>query len=91
MYSAAAIIPFVRRIKNELSDADIWVYSGFTYEEIVQDKQMLALLKLCDVLVDGPFIITKKNPNLRFKGSANQRTINIKKSLESGSAVLLEA
>lgn len=91
MYSAAAITPFVRRVKEELvrRNITIWVYSGFTYETILRDNDMRALLSVCDVLVDGPFLPQKKGLNLPHKGSSNQRIIDIQKSLSSGAVITL--
>lgn len=68
---------------------DIWVYSGYTFEQILSKERMLALLKLCDVLVDGLFVESLLDLNLRFRGSSNQRLIDVKKSLETGTASLL--
>lgn len=74
---------FKRRFPNKT----IWIYSGYTYEEITSDKDKFELLKLCDVLVDGRFINKLKNLNLFFKGSENQRIVDIKKSLRKGKVV----
>ena len=65
----------------------IWVYSGYTFEQLIKDPVKLELLKLCDVLVDGRFDINQKGLNMRFKGSHNQRILDVKKSLQSGTAV----
>lgn len=66
----------------------IWVYSGYTYEEILENKKRTELLELCDVLVDGRFVEELKDLKLKFRGSSNQRIIDIKKSLEQGKVVL---
>ena len=58
----------------------IWCYSGFTFEELVGECE--DILKYIDVLVDGAFVAEKKNLKLKFRGSENQRIINVKKSLE---------
>ena len=68
----------------------IWIYSGYTYENILYDKNKLRLLELCDVLVDGRFEKDNTELNLRFKGSLNQRIIDIKKSLSEGEIVLAD-
>ena len=71
-----------KRVRDEFgSTKDIWVYSGYTYEQLLngsEDKK--ELLRLCDVLVDGPFMIFLKDLSLRFRGSSNQRIIDIKHS-----------
>lgn len=68
----------------------IWIYSGYTFEEIMADEKKKELLKICNVLVDGRFEKEHFVENLRFKGSENQRIIDIEKSLQSGSIVLWE-
>lgn len=66
----------------------VWVYSGFTYEEILNQPAQRRLLSLCDVLVDGSFIEEQRDITLAFRGSRNQRIIDVQKSLESGTIVL---
>lgn len=68
----------------------IWVYSGYTFEQLVKDNSKKKLLEKCDVLVDGRFDKNKTELNLRFKGSTNQRIIDVKKSLSSGEVVLFD-
>lgn len=84
-----ALCRLARRIRKETSK-DIWIYSGYTFEEIVKDPEKLELLKECSVLVDGRFILEEKGLNLRFKGSDNQRILNVQKSLREGKPVLAE-
>lgn len=86
MYSAAELIPFVQRVRNELPEISIWIYSGFTYEEVIQDKDMFALLKLCDVLVDGLFVLEQRDITLAYRGSTNQRLIDIPASIAANEA-----
>ena len=69
-------------------DKDIWIYSGYTYEEIVMDENKKKLMELCDVLVDGKFILSKKNLRLKFRGSSNQRIIDIKRTLKENKVIL---
>lgn len=66
---------------------DVWVWSGYTFEELKKDDKKLELLQECDVLVDGPFIDEQKDLSLKWRGSTNQRIINIKESLASGKVV----
>lgn len=70
------------------TDKTFWIYSGYTYEELINDSVKLELLKLCDVLVDGRFEKKYFKENLRFKGSENQRIIDIQKSLKKGEIIL---
>lgn len=75
-------------IKN--AGKTIWVYSGYTYEQIVADEDKKALLMLCDVLVDGRYVKEEAKLNMRFKGSENQRIIDVKKSIEQEKIVLFD-
>lgn len=69
---------------------DVWVYSGFTYEKLLDGEIDGAkqLLSECDVLVDGKFELEKRDLTLRFRGSSNQRVIDVKSSLEEGKPVI---
>ena len=69
---------------------NIWMYSGRTYENLIKDDDCLLLLKYIDVLVDGEFDINKKQLGLIFKGSTNQRILDVEKSLQQGGGVLLD-
>lgn len=77
----------VRSVRDSFPQKTIWCYSGKTYEEIL--KHSRNILECIDVLVDGEFIEEKKNLRLKFRGSENQRIIDVKKSLQSGSVVEL--
>lgn len=88
------LLPFLRRVKAAYPNKTIWCYSGYDFE-----KDMLTgnlgpwevtheMLTLIDVLVDGEFVLEKKNPNLRFRGSENQRVIRVADSLNSDTVVL---
>ena len=70
------------------SDKAVWIYSGFTWEEILEVREKERLIVLCDVLVDGRYIHELRDVNLKFRGSSNQRIIDVKKSLESGDVIL---
>ena len=72
--NAAALIPFLKRVREELPEKDIWLYSGYTYE-MLQGEEILTLV---DVLVDGPFLLEQKDAGLAFRGSRNQRIIDLK-------------
>lgn len=79
----------LREIKKEVNK-NIWIYSGYTYEAIVSNPGRLELLKECDILVDGLFVEKLKNLKLKFRGSENQRIIDIKKSLDTETIVIYE-
>ena len=68
---------------------DVWSWSGFTFEQILSDPKKKGLLDNIDVLVDGPFVLSERDLSLRFRGSRNQRVIDVKRSMESGQVVLL--
>ena len=76
-----------QRIRNELHTT-IWCYTGYVWEDIVNDNSLNGLLNFIDVLVDGPFLINLRNTSLRFRGSSNQRIIDVNGSLASGSVKL---
>ena len=82
------MLELIKKIKERYPDKTIWMWTGHTYEDLT-DKQM-EIVKLIDVLVDGPFIISQKCPGKRFRGSMNQRIIDIKKTLESGTITIHE-
>lgn len=84
------LLDFIIRVKTTLENKTIWVWSGFTFEEILQDTRKRELLKHIDVLVDGQFVEELKDLTLKFKGSSNQRIIDVQKSLQQGSVVLWE-
>ena len=87
MQNAKGLAEVVRAAKAAVGKST-WVYSGYLWEEILADPEKKELLETCDVLVDGPFVAALKNPRLRFRGSANQRVIDIQKSLVAGEIVL---
>jgi len=86
MYQAAGFAELARAIRMQ-SNKDIWCYTGFMFESLIQYDQR-ELLDNIDVLVDGPFIEHLKDPDLLFRGSSNQRLINVPASLCEGKVVL---
>ena len=89
------LLPLLRRIRKEYPKKDIWCFTGYLFEKDVLERmckewdETPELLSMIDVLVDGEFILEQRNLMLKFKGSENQRTIDVKKSLETGETVLL--
>lgn len=83
------LLKVIRDIKKEVQK-DIWIFSGYTYEEILKDQDKKKLLEECDVLVDGRFVEKLKDLNLRFRGSSNQRIIDVQKSLEANELILFD-
>jgi len=85
-----ALLPFLHRMRTERPGKSVWAYTGLTWEQLVDGPSRACtpitreLLGLIDVLVDGPFILEQKDISLRFRGSANQRIIDVPKTLASG-------
>lgn len=75
-YQVEAFTELARRIKEETSKT-IWCYTGFTYEEILADERLNIMLPYLDVLVDGPFVAELRDTGLPFRGSSNQRIIDL--------------
>lgn len=73
---------------REHCDKNIWCYTGFLFENILRNDAQRTLLELVDVLVDGPFVQSLRDESLLFRGSSNQRLIDVKRSMEEGTVVL---
>lgn len=78
MYQASEIIPLAKAIKD--IGKNIWCYTGFQYEDLLRNDEMRTLLSYIDVLVDGEFILSQRNTSLLFRGSGNQRLIDLRKT-----------
>ncbi|RRJ63661.1 anaerobic ribonucleoside-triphosphate reductase activating protein [Paenibacillus oralis] len=91
-FSAAEVSGFIDRLVAETGPISIWIYSGYTYEELIEHpgSPEYELLRRCEVLVDGRFVEALRDPSLLYCGSSNQRLIDIRRSLDSGQAVLWE-
>lgn len=90
-----SLVDFVKRVKQTYPNKDIWAWSGYLFDsEILVGRVHCEvtdeLLKYIDVLVDGKFMIDLLDISLKYRGSSNQRIIDVKKSLESKSVVLIE-
>jgi len=90
-----ALLEFLKEFKEKFPQKNIWCYSGFTFEEITGKENSRAftpisaeLFSMLDILVDGRFMKEKKNIRLKFRGSENQRIIDVKKTLETGGVVI---
>lgn len=90
-----ALLPFLRRVREAYPGKNIWAFSGFTYEELLTEgshprcEATDELLSLLDVLVDGRFVEALKDISLRFRGSSNQRLIDLNATRRAGEPVLL--
>lgn len=76
-------------IKIKETGKDIWLWSGYTFEEIIDSSKKLKLLSLVDVLIDGKFELENRDLMLKYRGSKNQRIINVKDSLKENKLVLM--
>ena len=89
-----ALLPFVKKVRARLPEKDIWCFTGYTYfdgtleEEAVRLPETREFISLFDVLVDGRFVEELKDIRLKFRGSSNQRVIDVPKSLQTGKVVL---
>lgn len=88
-----ALLPLLKRVKKEYPFKDIWCYSGYTFEdELLKGRAHIDItdefLSLIDVLVDGEYIDEKKNITLKFRGSENQRIIDVKESLKNNKTII---
>lgn len=90
------LLPLLRKVKEKFPEKNIWCYSGYTFENDIMEKmyknweETPELLSYIDVLVDGKFEEDKKDIKLRFRGSSNQRIIDVQKSLKENKAVLFD-
>ncbi len=90
------ILPLIKKVKEELPEKDIWCWTGYDFEKDVlnqmytQNKVTKELLKYIDIIVDGQFEIENKMEDLAFRGSTNQRKIDVQESLKKGKMVTLK-
>lgn len=88
-----ALVPFLKKVRERYPHKNIWCYTGYLFdEELLKDSRARCevtdeMLSMIDVLVDGEFRQELKNITLKFRGSENQRIINVKKSLEAGEVI----
>ena len=87
-HNAPKVLEIVKRVKMVFPNKDIWIYSGYIWEDIIKDKTLREILKYTDVLVDGAYVDELRDISLPFRGSSNQRIIDVQKSLEQNKAIL---
>ena len=80
------LLKLLKRIKLE-TNKPIWLWSGYTFEEIINNSKRAEMLREVDVLIDGKFEADKRDIMLKYRGSSNQRVIDVKKSLEQGTII----
>ena len=89
----SAVLELLERVREELPQKTVWCWSGFLFEALADGRvgaHSRSLLEQLDVLVDGPFVLAKKDLGLRFRGSSNQRIIDVPASLAAGEVRLAE-
>lgn len=90
------LLPFLEKVRKEVPNKTIWSYTGYLFEDLLNENSFchtddtIKMLSLIDVLVDGEFIESEKNSLLTFRGSANQRIIDIKSSLEQNKTIQIK-
>lgn len=88
------LISLLRRVKKELPEKDVWAYTGFVYDKDLcpngkrYGQYTQEMLSYIDVLIDGPFVLSKRNITLKFRGSDNQRIIDVKESIKQNKTIL---
>lgn len=85
----AGLKEFITKVRAN-SEKDIWIYSGYTFEELLEKDGAMDVLKNIDVLVDGRFVEDLKDLKLKFRGSSNQRIIDVKRTLEEDRILLMD-
>ena len=84
------ILNLVNKIHLLFPEKTIWLYTGYTWEELMIDPKRKEIVSMCDVIVDGRYIDEKRDITLKWRGSSNQRVINVKQSITEGKIVLYE-
>ncbi len=80
MFNPEALLDFLKKLKKR-TKANVWCYTGYVCEDLLKDPLRSKCLKYIDVLIDGPFVLEKRDVNLEFRGSSNQRIIHLRKGL----------
>lgn len=92
----AGLLPFIKKVRGQFPQKTIWCFTGYDFEKDIMGKMFPAsevtreLVPLFDVMVDGKFVEEKKNLRLKFRGSENQRILDVKRSLAAGAAAWCE-
>ena len=89
-HNAPKVLEIVKRVKMVFPNKDIWIYSGYEWENIIRDETLREILKYTDVLVYGAYVYELRDISLPFRGSSNQRIIDVPKSLEQNKVILWE-
>ena len=87
---AGEIFYIICELKSKFPTKDIWLYSGYTYEDLRQSREKMKVVVSVDVLVDGPYIEEQRDITLKFRGSKNQRLIDVKETLRQGKIITIQ-
>ena len=87
-HNAPKVLEIVKRVKMVFPNKNIWIYSGYEWESIIKDDVLKEILKYTDVLVDGAYVDELRDISLAFRGSSNQRIIDVQKSLAENKVIL---
>ena len=87
-HNAPKVLEIVKRVKMVFPKKDIWIYTGYVWEDIIKDNTLKEILECTDVLVDGAYVDELRDISLPFRGSSNQRIIDVPKSLEQNKVIL---
>lgn len=82
------VLELARRVRE--GGYNLWCYTGHTWEEITSDPHLLEVVQLCDVVVEGRFVLAQRDTSLRFRGSKNQRMIDVRPTLATGNITLFD-
>lgn len=82
------VLELARRVRE--GGYNLWCYTGHTWEEITSDPHLLEVVQLCDVVVEGRFVLAQRDTSLRFRGSKNQRMIDVRPTLATGDITLFD-
>lgn len=82
------VIALVKELKEKFPNKDIWMYTGYTFEELQRDVDRKKILPYIDVIIDGKFILEQRDITLAFRGSPNQRIIDVPSTLKANHVVL---
>ena len=85
-----SLFRLLSRIKKEMPEKSIWLWTGDIFEEAIKNPKKRRIIECLDVLIDGPFILAERNLKLKYRGSENQRVIDVVKSFETGKTVFMK-
>ena len=89
-HNVPEVLKIVKRVKMVFPNKDIWIYSGYEWANIIEDETLREIMRYTDVLVDGAYVDELRDISLPFRGSSNQRIIDVPKSLEQNKVILWE-